>query len=331
VQRKKVETMGGEFEARDDKYTLSQSGNSRGAEIEITFIPRDPVDATKIGLTQAIRGYKNNAPYMANNSATLQDRTVPSGQEGEGWRTDRMKEKANPIYGIDDAPNLASSSTSSGNNARIGKHYRDGGNVLQHEPAWMYDGPSYNNAQTNSGTVFETTALAIEGAQAGTYYGSVQWGWTTSGSGDHKLVDFAVVSYGVPSTNFMAAANRWRTAKTSTGANPLALPTDTVPVSFVVAFSAKPGQAVCVVGSTPELGAWNSDHAVPMHFLDSGHWQAKVPLNSNQANKAIEYKYLLKDGGSTRWEEGANHQRTTGAVNTPNDFSDTWHETHMGK
>ena len=42
----------------------------------------------------------------------------------------------------------------------------------------MYDTPS--TTTRTSSMMFETAALAIEGAQEGTYYGSVEWGWTRS-------------------------------------------------------------------------------------------------------------------------------------------------------
>jgi hypothetical protein len=60
--------------------------------------------------------------------------------------------------------------------------------------------------------IFETTALALDGAQKGTYYGSVKWGWETDGSGTLKKVDLALISAGMPSANFLAAATQWNSA-----------------------------------------------------------------------------------------------------------------------
>jgi hypothetical protein len=77
---------------------------------------------------------------------------------------------------------------------------------------------------------FETTALAVAGAQKGAYYGSVQWGWR-KGSSDNapKLIDFQAASRGLsaargdtsvskeaaPSSTFWDAAALWNASKTS--------------------------------------------------------------------------------------------------------------------
>jgi hypothetical protein len=65
------------------------------------------------------------------------------------------------------------------------------------------------NAKRNSGHTFETTALATEGKDEGTYYGSVQWGWKTDNAGNHSLLDFKVISQGTPSGNFIESAKVW--------------------------------------------------------------------------------------------------------------------------
>src|SRR5690606_39791466 len=65
--------------------------------------------------------------------------------------------------------------------------------------------------------IFETTALAIKGAQAGTYYGSIQWGWKTDNAGTHTKIPFQAVSEGVPSSSFLKAAELWNASTDSTG------------------------------------------------------------------------------------------------------------------
>ena len=58
------------------------------------------------------------------------------------------------------------------------------------------------------------TALAIKGAQAGTYYGSVRWGWRTDAAGAHTKVDLAKVTEGIPSSTFLKAGAIWNASKT---------------------------------------------------------------------------------------------------------------------
>src|SRR4051794_31386892 len=77
----------------------------------------------------------------------------------------------------------------------------------------------------NSGPVFETTALALDGAQKDSYYGSVQWGWQRDAKAAFSLIDFKVVSAGAPSAAFMATAAKWNVSKTSGGGATIKLPT----------------------------------------------------------------------------------------------------------
>src|SRR5262249_1977659 len=78
--------------------------------------------------------------------------------------------------------------------------------------AELHDGPTLPTAKANSGKLFETTALAIEGTQKGTYYGSVSWGLKTDGAGKLSKVEMAKASEAVPTQNFMAAAKLWNTS-----------------------------------------------------------------------------------------------------------------------
>jgi hypothetical protein len=93
----------------------------------------------------------------------------------------------------------------------LGHRYQKGGNWIRKD-AGLYDGPAIIGGN-NSGREFETAALALDGNQEGTYYGSVKWGWTKDGSGTVSKVDFDIVSMGVPSKNFLGAAAKWNSAK----------------------------------------------------------------------------------------------------------------------
>jgi hypothetical protein len=90
--------------------------------------------------------------------------------------------------------------------------------------ATLYDRPALPGHGANSSQVFETTALAVEGAQAGTFYGSVRWGWTSDAANVPSLVPLGLVSTGVPTASFRAASDLWNRNPTSTGASTLDLP-----------------------------------------------------------------------------------------------------------
>jgi hypothetical protein len=191
-----------------------------GVEMHVEFEPGAVVDAKKIGMVQSIKAVGDGKPILTDPSQ--ESRYVKSGP-GEGYRTDRVTPRTNPIYGADSlgpgkgladtAPtNAPPGTTPSPANAtyELGYHYDDSG-TLKQKNAWMYDAPT-RAASPNSSMTFETTALAIDGAQQGTYYGSVKWGWERGADNVLKKIDFAVVSQGAPSQNFLAPASAWNNA-----------------------------------------------------------------------------------------------------------------------
>ena len=57
---------------------------------------------------------------------------------------------------------------------------------------------------------FESAALAVDGNQNGTFYGSVEWGWSRKATDfTTQLVDFKTKSENVPSSVFQEAAKLW--------------------------------------------------------------------------------------------------------------------------
>jgi hypothetical protein len=68
-------------------------------------------------------------------------------------------------------------------------------------------------ASPSSKHVFETAALAMEGTMAGTYLGSVEWGWQRDAAGTFSTIPVSVKSRGVPSANFLTAATIWNASK----------------------------------------------------------------------------------------------------------------------
>ena len=256
VLQRAITTSGGEWDT--DKYDLLKDVDSqgtvypaatgvRGVHMELKFKPNDLVDAEMIGLTQSVQAFVAGTPNLTPSAAT---RAIPAGdakpldtgagETDEGTAIDRAAGYNNPIYGVASA---ASGSLDDANrrpsSGQFGWHYTDKAKKVQHQDATLRDGPVRSGAQKDSRHIFETTALATKGAQAGTYFGSVRWGWRTDGAEAFTKIDLAKVSDGVPSATFLKAASIWNPGKSSTGAENVDLPipdvkVTTAPVSLIM-------------------------------------------------------------------------------------------------
>jgi hypothetical protein len=230
VIQRAVDTHGGAWDI--DKYERVSSGNFRGALADrLRFTPNTNVDATKIGFIQTLKNRRNGARAVVNNEPVLEGRAIPAGSPQEGTYIDRVSDRNNPVYGGEDltASQTIADSAPQGN-TDFGHRYRDSSNAWKAKDATLYDRPRLSNAARDSEQRFETSAIALEGAQKNTYYGSVQWGWKTDGSGDHQLLPLQVVSQGTPTATFMQAADLWN-AQGAVGGTPYArMPTEDVQV-----------------------------------------------------------------------------------------------------
>jgi hypothetical protein len=243
-----VTTSGGEWDT--DKYELLKdvdgagtvypaASGARGVRMELKFKPNALVDAELIGLTQSVQAFVAGTPNLTPSAAT---RAIPAadakplgtgaGETDEGTAIDRAAGYNNPIYGV---ASPASASLDDANrrpgSGQFGWHYTDKAKKVQHQDATLKDAPVRGGAQKDSRHIFETTALATKGAQAGTYYGSVRWGWRTDGAETFTKLDLAKVSDGVPSATFLKAASIWNPGKSSTGAENVDLPIPDVKVT----------------------------------------------------------------------------------------------------
>ena len=243
-----VTTSGGDWDT--EQYELKQdddgSGNAvdpavgvRGLDIKLKFSPNASVDAELLGLTQSVQGFIGGAPSLTPSAAT---RAIPSadaqplntgpGETDEGTAIDRAGAYNNPIYGVATTPSAGLTDTNYRPGiAQEGFNYTDAAGTAQKKDAKLYDTPRRSGAAKDARHIFETTALATKGTQAGTYYGSVRWGWRTDAAGNHTKIDLAVISEGVPSSTFMKAAEIWNKGKSSAGAANVQLPTVDVKVT----------------------------------------------------------------------------------------------------
>jgi hypothetical protein len=212
-----------------DTYDIEKNDPSAseedGVRIILRFKPGKAVNATAIGMTQtANETVKGSMEYFPG----AETRTIPTGQAGEGAHLDVPKDSPNPVY-AKDLPDLDVTRTSTpgvqkATLGELGFRYSLLGSPRTKD-AWIGDRPSIGGHPKLSGQKFETTALALTGAQAGTYYGSVEWGWK---SDEHNKVDklpLKLVSKDAPGATFAEAARLFAADTTSTGAKTIALPT----------------------------------------------------------------------------------------------------------
>ena len=228
-------------------------------DIELRFKPAPTVDAESIGLTQSVIAFVNNAPSMTPSQAAV---AIPAadakanatgpGESDETAAIDRASGFNNPIYAVDDpaSTSLADPSTDPGW-GQHGHHFKDSTGALKQQDALLKDIPARTRAQKDSRHIFETAAVATKGAQAGTYYGSVRWGWRTDAGGAFTKIPLAKVSDGVPSSTFMKAAELWNPATSSTGAAHVDLPIVDVKVTTGPVTLTPAGAAV----AAPSIGA----------------------------------------------------------------------------
>jgi hypothetical protein len=233
----------GEFEdAKFNKLTADRgssvpAGTELGVQIHLKFHPGQNVDATKIGLTQAtdtvVAGARHTDDLIARRSATR--------GPGVGFHIDVPAKRPSPMYAASDTPTAQSDATKlgsydapgigplprggnliAGNKVKgidfgggsiYGFRYMAGGKLKGPKPAELHDVPQDPTASPDSKQVLETAALAMEGAMAGTYFGSVEWGWERDATGKFSTIPVKVKSPGVPSANFRTAATIWNASK----------------------------------------------------------------------------------------------------------------------
>ena len=236
VQRK-VTTKYGDFDT--DKYdTVGGAGSETGVDIELTFDPGAKVDAKQIGLTQTVRDVLGGKAVVID--PAMHKQVVPSGT-GAGRQIDRTTagQYANPLYatGVPGAKDKLGDTATVASWGQHGWHYTDGAGKAQHQKAILKDKPSLGGPAKDSEQVFESAALAVEGAQSGTYMGSVEWGWKIDGASKFTKLPLKLVSDAVPSAGFMAAAKQWKKWTTRGTIKTTPDPTNVYDAAYSVAFT----------------------------------------------------------------------------------------------
>lgn len=248
IQRK-VNSIGGAWDT--ERYDLRENRNNQGEELDdylhargldiaLKFMPDETVNASKIGLVQSV--VSQGMGVQQNMSETAKNRSLVGTRDhrtDKGLHIDRRESRNNPVYGSTNSNSLEQTpesnnrtddplklgNSTNGGNATYQLGYRKQvGDNWETQYAGLYDGPMLTHAKWNSKQVFETTAIALDGAQEGMFYGSVQWGWQTDPDGNFTKLPLKVVSNSVPTSAFLRAARKWNSTDDSRGRDSIDLP-----------------------------------------------------------------------------------------------------------
>jgi hypothetical protein len=249
LQRAPIETNFGKFDTT--KYdAVGPAGSEYGVDIVLTFDPdTTKADAKKIGLTQTARSVLAGAAVALRPSQ--RGRIVSSGT-GEGRQIDRIASGpyANPLYAAA-APGATDKLETTPTVPGWGQHgsnYKNDKGKAVHEPAKLIDTPTLPGHGKNAGQTFETAALAVEGAQSGTYMGSVSWGWQSDAAAKFTKLPLTLVSKGDPSADFVAAAKQWNAWTTAGTIKTTPDPTNVYDATYSVAFTVAKDTEVEIAG-----------------------------------------------------------------------------------
>jgi Domain of unknown function (DUF4157) len=221
----RVASWAGDFTTDTYKTQNDAAGNPTGVDIVLRFKPGEHVDATTIGMTQMVTS-KDKGKAIAVNP-TVAARSIPAGKAEEGAHIDRLASFPNPLYPTD-MPGPKDTLGSTPTLAGWGQHgfrFHDKAGKEHKQDALLKDTPMLAGHGPNASQVFETTAVAVNGVQRGTYYGSVQWGWRSDAANKFSKLPLSLVTRALPTGRFGRAAALWAANPTSTGAKTLPLPT----------------------------------------------------------------------------------------------------------
>ncbi len=250
IQRAPVSTVGGDWDTTT--YSATEDGTGGiGASISLKFTPTGLVEANAIGLTQSVKTLKSTtaggavdtpstpSPRKSGISLTTGDkgRAIDQGDPGDA---DTLP-NTNPLYPVENTPgNVSASLTDVPATPGFGSHasrvkkmdgsYAVTPGVLSDGPSRQIEFPGQEWRQT-----FEVTALALDGALANMYLGSVEWGWRCNDKGKVTLDPdpIRVVREGPPTAEFMEAAKVWNAASFTDPSDGTAYATVDLPVTAV--------------------------------------------------------------------------------------------------
>ena len=247
VQRAPQKNWAGKFS--DDVYRPISEPNVSppryAAHIELSFLPEKTVDAENIAFVQTAQMLitdregadpRIHRPYYVQtdkDESVFSNRLLSDDPETLGTHIDQSTKERTPLYsmtGASDTDIKSKKKTASPLAASTPTKFSDFGfrtDKKGTKAATMTDQPGLDAEKGASAFgKFETTALAVEGAQRGTYYGTVKWGFTkAAGETEAKLDPFVLSQSSAPSDTFFEAAKRFGASTTTAGEQSVPLPT----------------------------------------------------------------------------------------------------------
>ena len=193
---------------------------------------------TQNGAVGQVRGGDLHSPRH------VQNRSIKSGTRSRSTPAGRRARPTKAPTSTARAPTTTRSTRSTTRRARRsrtgarspgwgehGFHYKDSTGALKERDGKLIDRPRLSGSATDARQIFETTAIATKGAQAGTYYGSVRWGWRT----DERHLHEAPAVQGLRRCALLDVPEVGRAVEreqeSSTGANTVDLPVPDVKVT----------------------------------------------------------------------------------------------------
>lgn len=94
-------------------------------------------------------------------------------------------------------------------------------------------------------------------------------------------------------------------------------------INFECFCPTKYGQNLFLIGSEKELGAWDTDKAIPLTCMDLNRWKAGVYFDSDTS---FEYKFFMREehSGAIYWEQGKNRSFEIKSHFKTTDLIDQW-------
>ena len=87
-------------------------------------------------------------------------------------------------------------------------------------------------------------------------------------------------------------------------------------------FTTTVGQDLYVVGSSAELGAWDTSKAVKLNWVSASSWSGPDFFFASKGT-TVQYKYIMKQGATVTWETGANRSYAVPASGSGS-VTDSW-------
>lgn len=231
VNKGPIKTLGGTWTATE--YRRAKNGDPgvndmsvmNGVRMMLTFAPDEPANAEVIGISQAVKS-EQKKPLQLPANPFHKNWTGSEGYTIDQY-TGNPEYKTNPLYAGKGNQLPTAPLDTGGFHQGLGEHgkrveKKPGKRVqkssdwdtapakLEDTPVlWKYvNGHPFYGEYERESQLFETTAIAIKGPQAGTYYGSVKWGWSAT-TGTFTIHNLERGTTAKPSKNFTSAKEAW--------------------------------------------------------------------------------------------------------------------------